>query len=227
MWSCSFRWVLFFASPVCPIEMVSLGRIYGENKAKHWCKDVVVHRGWNGRQWKGLELLWYPLGWLQSSICAKMFHSSAFLFKMSFCQFSGESTQFRMLTGAAHSIVQPWQLFQFPPAELWCSIQSMSCVRAQSEQWCHSSSSVSLWKAVISGSLSLPSSAVTQLLLWECSLLFECCWYQVNKGKYLGSYHMVTALLGSRWWKTAPADPSTSLKSASDSFAVLLCKTVV
>lgn len=30
MWSCSFRWVLFFASPVCPIEMASLGRVYIE-----------------------------------------------------------------------------------------------------------------------------------------------------------------------------------------------------
>lgn len=71
-----------------------------EDNEKGWCCSDVP---WDGSS---------------SLKCAKIFHSSAFLFKMSFCQFSGESTQFRMLTGAAHSIVQRWQLFELPPAEL-------------------------------------------------------------------------------------------------------------
>lgn len=204
MWSCSFRWVLFFASSICPVEMASLGRIYTErirpsSGVKTW---LYTERGWNGRQWEGVVLLWYPLGWLQLSICAKIFHSSAFLFKMPFCQFSGESTQFRMLPGATHSIVQQWQLFEMPPAELWGSIQNMSCIRAQSESSGVTAAAQFLCERPWSlAPLSLPSSAVTQLLLWKCLLLFEHCWYQVNKGKYLGSYHTMTALLDSSWSK--------------------------
>lgn len=120
MWSCNFRWVLCSSVPL-PTEVTSQGRFYSEGRRPRTGAETTLNvgSGWNGRQWEGVVLLWYPLGYLQLSRRAKIFHSSTFLFKMSLWQFSGESTQSRLLAGATHSIMQQRQLFELSPAELW------------------------------------------------------------------------------------------------------------
>lgn len=128
--------------------------LHWENKAKHWCKDLVVHR--RRVEWKRVRRAGVALDipWDGSSCqdVLKYFIALLFCLRWLSVNFLGKALNSECSQEQLTALYRQWQLFGIPPAELWCSIPNMPCIRAQSEPRCHSSSTVSLWRAVISGS---------------------------------------------------------------------------
>lgn len=147
-------------------------------KAKHWCKDLVVHRervevksekGWScsGIPWDGSSHQ-YVLKYFIALLSCLRWHSVNFLGKALSSECSQEQPTALCSSGSS----------EIPPAELWCRIQNVSWIRAQSESSGATATAVSLWKAIISGSpvcpkLSSNSASAVQVFTPDWTLLIS------------------------------------------------------